>query len=57
MTNCHQLKMLGQGQARRTGRIRLTIELDPEIFQQRLILVLGGEAGVGEVAVDVAPFA
>ena len=29
---------------------------DPEVIQQGFVLVLGGEAGVGEVAVDVAPF-
>ena len=36
------------------GRISV---FDFEIIQQCLILVLAGQAAIGEVAVDVAPFA
>ena len=36
------------------GRISV---FDFEVIQQGLILVLAGQASVGEIAVDVAPFA
>ena len=38
-------------------RCALLLILDLEVLQQRLVLVLGGKAGVREVAVDLPPFA
>ena len=29
---------------------------DLEIIKQRLVFVLGGQAGIGKIAVDVSPF-
>ena len=42
---------------RRRLRCAVLLILDLEVIQQGLVLVLGGKAGVGEIAVDVPPFA